>query len=160
VAFSGAPRDGQNLVGITDYGPASNKLGDYTNPKGWFFAVQIQADLFGDTNPADWLATQTIATSGTVTVLLPDGKEKTVSGTIAAHDDSPAFGINTGTAGRFDWLDIPGFPHNEFGGRVITATLTDTFVSTLTHRRSGQSCSVTWSLTLTVPRGEPASWTR
>jgi len=33
--------------------------------QGWFFAVQIQGTLLGDTNPSDWVVSQSMVASGT-----------------------------------------------------------------------------------------------
>jgi len=78
VAFSGSPRDGQNLVGLNNITPTTNTLGEYSNGTGWFFAVQTQANLSGDTNPLDWTPSQTVAISGSITVMLPGGSTRTV----------------------------------------------------------------------------------
>src|SRR6476469_5823725 len=145
VAAKGTPQDGQNVIGLTNYSPLTNTLGTYSTigrpgggPQRRFFAVQIQASLSGDTNPLDWTPTQTTATSGTVSVT---GRGTPVRGSIPPGPDNPDFGINRSTAGRFDWLDEPGFPNMQFGGTVTSADLTDTFTSTL-RRTTGQSCSV------------------
>jgi RHS repeat-associated protein len=157
VASSGRPRDGQNLVGLTNYSPLTNTLGRYSTigrpgggPQGWFFAVQIQANLSGDTNPLDWVPTQSVSTTGSVSVT---GRDAPISGTIPAHPDNPGFGINQGTVGRLDWLDEPGFPNMEFGARVTSANLTDSFTSTVTNARTGQSCTTNWSVHFTDNNG-------
>ena len=160
IASSATPRDGQSLVGLTNYSPLTNTLGAYSTigrkgggPQGWFFAVQIQANLLGDTNPSDWVASQTIATSGSFSVA---GRADPITGTIRAHGDNPDYGINQGTTGRLDWLDEPGFPSFQFGGRVTAADLTNTFTSTVTNNKTGASCTVNWSLHFTLKKGVPA----
>ena len=96
VASSGTPLNGQNFVGLTTYSPKSNVLGAYSTlgrpgaPQGWFFAVQIQASLYGDTNPADWSGTQTVSTSGSVQISLPNGTVSTYIWPLnPPQDDSP-----------------------------------------------------------------------
>ena len=147
VATSGGPIDGQNLQSLTNYSPTTNKLGAYSNTIGWFFAVQIQGSLHGDTNPEDWSATQTKSSSGSVSIA---GRPDPIVGSTPTTPDNPDFGIFTSTNGRFDWLDEPGWPKTQFGSSVTAATLTQDFTSTLTNKATGVKCSVSWSLQFTL----------
>ncbi len=62
VATSGTPAAGQNVTNPNMQRPAPiNVLGPFTISgnnnlllDGWYYAVQIQGILSGDTNPADW----------------------------------------------------------------------------------------------------------
>jgi RHS repeat-associated protein len=161
VAYSGTPRNGQNLVGITAYGPNSNQLGAYNrgsggapNTLGWFFAVQVQGNLSGDTNPGNWTPTQSAVISGTVQLqqLGAPVPEATPYRSVIPNDNPESFAIFRG-AGMLDWLDIPGFVKYQRNGAVIVgANLTFTFTSTLTHT-NGATCSTTWSLELNIRDG-------
>jgi hypothetical protein len=117
--------------------------------------VQIQGNLTGDTNPADWSPSQTLSTLGSLTV---QGRARPIAGSIPSHPDDPDFGVNYSTPGRLDWLDEPGFPNMQFGGKVVNAALTDSFTSTLTSN-TGATCSVDWSVKLTVRNGKLVSFT-
>jgi hypothetical protein len=97
----------------------------------------------------NWDPTQTLSTTGSFTI----GGGSPIAGTIKTHDDSPDFGINQGTTGRLDWLDLPGFPSTQGGGKLTAANLTDTFTSTVTDK-SGASCSVNWSVHFTLQGGK------
>ena len=168
VDTKGTPRDNQNLVGLVPYSPKTNLLGNYSTldrsglgPRflGWFFAVQIQANLSGDTDPTDWEATQTVSTSGTVQIQPLGGPVVPTLDNQPTHPDDPrSYAINQGTTGKFDWLDSPGYGKFQAGvGVVVGADLTKTFTSTLTNIYTGASCSVTWSLHLTGT-GNNLSW--
>jgi hypothetical protein len=126
-------------------------LGQYSNTTGWFFAVQIQATLSGDTNPNDWTPTQSKSSSGSVSI---SGRPTPIRGTMASSPDNPDIGINTSTKGQFDWLDEPGWPKLQFGRSVISANLTQSFTSTLTNNKTGVKCSVSWSLQFTLQGGQ------
>ena len=168
VASSGTPINGQNLVGLATYSPSTNALGAYSTvgrpgaPQGWFFAVQIQATLVGDTDPADWSGAQTVYTSGGVQIRLPNG---TASTYIWPHgspqDDTPnPRAVATGV-GYYDWLDAPGFPNSGFGGVPVGGTVVDTFTSTLMNAQTGATCSVTWSVSFTFsPRGATSKFSQ
>jgi hypothetical protein len=120
--------------------------------QGWFYAVQIQANLFGDTNPLDWAALQTESTSGTVMIQGISGPVQTLSGSTPPKEDNPTYGINTSTTGRYDWIDEPGLPkYQGVGGVVVGANYTQTFTSTL--KDGAVSCTVNWSTTVQVPPG-------
>jgi hypothetical protein len=165
VVFKGQPR-GQNLVNLTNYSPTSNSLGPYSTigrrglapgRQGWFFAVQIQGDLVGDPDPANWTPSQIQSSSGSFTLRSPNGTEETITGSSGPVHDNPEIGVNQGTRGRLDWLDQPGIPLYQGGGQILTgANITKSFVSTLTHR-SGVQCSISWSVTLTLSNGV-ATW--
>jgi RHS repeat-associated protein len=168
VASKGQPRDGQNLVGLVPYSPQTNTLGNYStvnqsgyapSSRGWYFAVQIEASIFEDTDPNDWVATQTVSISGTITIQHLGGPPVTISGTMPVHPDNPeTFAVNKATTGRFDWLDAPGLvKYQSAGAIVVGANETDTFTSTLTNTKTGDSCSVSWSLHLTG-KGDKWSW--
>ena len=155
--YSGSPRDGQSFAGsgIADPPPA-NQLGGYEGPGGWFNAVQIQANAWGDNNLGDWAISQTAAVSGTLSIR--SGKSvTTVLDNIPWHNDNPDPRAVYAGAGAFgtpniDWLDTPGqgrvvprsrsFPN---GGTVVGANLTLSFTSSLVNRVTGGSCSVSWS---------------
>jgi hypothetical protein len=96
VAFSGTLRDVHD-VRVGDYPPLTNSLGPYSTTlgaPGWYFAVQIQGDLFGDTNPTDWNAWQSATVFGSG-VQSPGGRFQTV---IMQSNDSPSpFAIWTQT---------------------------------------------------------------
>ena len=162
VATNGTPRDGQNLVGLTAYSPLTNTLGSYSTvgrrgggAQGYFFAVQIQANLSGDTNPADWTATQTLATSGSISLA---GSPVPITGSTPPSPDNPTLGINTSTQGRFDWLDEPGWPSTQHGVKMTNANLTQTFTSTLTNK-DGEDCTVSWSTHFVFQNGKLKSFT-
>jgi hypothetical protein len=61
-------------------------------------------------------------------------------------NDDPTFGIYK-SAGKFDWLDEPGFRAAQNGIPMVGAQLTDSFISTLSNP-DGATCSVSWSVTL------------
>jgi RHS repeat-associated protein len=155
VVDSGTPRDGQNLVGLTTYSPTKNKLGPYTTvgrlgtPQGFCDAVQIQAQLFGDTNPQDWIASQTKSSYGSVTLA---GGSKPITGSTTPTPDGPDIGINRATTGRLDWLDEPGLPITQFGQPVTSMDITQVFVSTLTNLINGATCSVIWQVTINATK--------
>jgi RHS repeat-associated protein len=155
VVGTGTPIDGQSLVHLTTYSPLTNRLGSYSTigrssgPQGWFYAVQIRALLHGDTNPADWSASQTKALSGAYTLY---GRKKPTTGSAPPSPDDPTIGINNKTKGHFDWLDEPGFTSYIGGIQMTSANLTYSFTSTLTNT-SGASCSVSWSVNFTLVRG-------
>ena len=159
VAFSGTPRDGQNLVGLVPYSPETNRLGPYTTVnraglaplfRGWFFAVQIQGNLVGDTDASHWQAGQTSAISGTLQLQKLNGEVVSMPYISYNPGDEPdPRAIYRGT-GRFDWLDAPGWGKYQEGGDIVVgANLTFSLTSTLTHT-SGARCSVIWSVKLTV----------
>jgi RHS repeat-associated protein len=160
VAFSGTPINGQNLVGLTAYAPSTNSLGAYNTIgqvgvapgfQGWFFAVQIQGTLLGDTNPSDWVVSQSMVASGTTQVQLPNGRIVDVPAG-SEPDDTPTTGIYSAT-GALDWLDLPGIPRYQSrvirGGVVVGGNETFTFTSTISLRGGTATCSVTWSLQFT-----------
>jgi hypothetical protein len=152
VVGKGAPRN-QNLVQImndngADYAPLTNTLGKYANSLGLFFAVQIQATLFGDANPSDWAASQTASNLGTFSV--PGSGP--IQHLVASHADSPEpWAVDQATPGSFDWLDVPGEATHYNGDiPVIGMDQTRSFTSTLTNIKTHQSCSVTWSVRFTL----------
>jgi RHS repeat-associated protein len=157
VAYSGTPKNGQSLVGLVPYSPQTNTLGAYSTTKqsglaprfrGWFFGVQIQGTLSGDTNAADWTATQSLVQSGTFQVSTLGGGTTTQSANKNRPDDNPLGPAIFAGTGIFDWLDVPGFgQYQPGGGIVVGASITFNYTSTLTD--GSASCSVNWKLTLT-----------
>jgi hypothetical protein len=72
---------------------------------GYYFAVQIQGNLYGDTNASDWDVFQGGGVTGTVRDV-QGGPARKIN--YPAPDDSPfAFAQYLGK-GRLDWLDAPG----------------------------------------------------
>ena len=151
VASSGAPRDGQDVVGLSIYSPPTNQLGAYKTAIGWFEAVQIQANLSGDTNGYDWTATQSVSDYGWVR--LSRGQRAVKVNNYDPNDGPAAFVTYAGT-GTYDWLDTPGLPVSQSSNgqvyQVYSAFLTFSFASTLTNKISDQSCSVDWGFKLSV----------
>jgi hypothetical protein len=85
--------------------PTSNQLGPYVAEVGYYFAVQIQGNLYGDTNASDWDVFQGGGVTGTVRDV-QGGPARKIN--YPAPDDSPfAFAQYLGK-GRLDWLDAPG----------------------------------------------------
>jgi hypothetical protein len=95
-------------------------------------------------------ATQTKQSSGSVTL----ATQKVVKRSTKETPDDPTFGINRNMNGRLDWLDEPGWPRVQFGAQVVTADLTQHFVSTVTNRNTKKSCGVSWSLKFTLGNGK------
>lgn len=153
VAFSGTPKDGQNLVGLTPYSPLKNQLGPYNTLtralgprlRGWFFAVQIQGQLSGDMAASNWTILQTSSTSGSVQLQPLGGQPMWKSIEASSHDDSPTMGVYRGT-GAIDWLDELGFSQYQGSAIVVRADATFRFTSVLMNSASRASCSVSWSL--------------
>jgi RHS repeat-associated protein len=159
VAYSGTPRDGQDVRVVSGYSPVSNELGPYSpilGTFGWYFAVQIQANLFGDTNPTDWSPWQSVAVFGSGTQS-PGGRFQTV---IIKPNDSPSSAVTwTQTPGHYDWVDQPGLSAvNQQGQRILSASEIFDFQSSITNNLTGASCSVDWSLRLAVRNGG-GQWT-
>ena len=155
VATKNGPRDWQDVTKLFN-GPSTNDLGQYQRPDGgWGFAVQIQANLFGDTNGQDWIPTQTWVTKGTVRVrqgapaqpVNLKGSDNLVTSSLLPGY-APAI-IYEGQ-GTYDWIDAPGF-----SGSTYAANLTYTFTSTLANRVTGDKCSTTWTLRV---RGAGQKW--
>jgi hypothetical protein len=115
--------------------------------KGWFYAVQIQVDLTGDTDPNRWKPEQYSSTEGTATALGPNGAKAKVDPNSESHNDSPKLAIST-IPGYIDWLDAPGqgkFLDKQSLWTLFEADVTISFVSSAIHV-SGEKCSVEWSL--------------
>ncbi len=160
VAFSGSPRHNQTFAG-SQSPPPDDQLGSYRRPSdpgvvnpGWYFAVQIQVDVMGDTDPADWTIQQTVKTSGSLTVATPGGYRKIRPGPPGRRDDAPKpLAVTTGQ-GFIDWIDAPGVPFFNEQGTVLNADVTWEFESKARHGGSGASCSVRWSLHVVVTNPE------
>ena len=159
LATSGTPQNPKNIAGAFAWAPSTNTLGPYTisdNPNllvdGWYYAVQIQGALFGDTNPADWTDAQTVSCSGSLRVALPGGGYSNLSASqLCNPSDNPLSGSIYTATGLFDWIDAPG-PHQYIpnnGGMVVGGTLTMNFVSQLTDGAAG--CAVDWSVVFKIP---------
>ena len=149
VANSGEPRDMQSLVGLSKSSPLFNVLGPHHTTVGSFEAVQIQADLFGDTVGADWYRTQTALTSGNVRT--QSGRPSKAVFSDNLDDRPPAYAIYAGD-GTYDWLDTPGWRTGN--GPVNSASLTFDCTSTLTNRYTNASCSVSWGFRLSILRNK------
>ena len=148
VSSSGIPRDGQS-VQVGAAAPPTNSLGSYRIDDGWYFAVQVQGNLFGDLNPDNWVATQTAAVTGTIRYMLDNllGPSLLVKITVPV-DDPEEFAIKK-SSGRFNWVDTPGVPFERDGNTVASAFLTYRFASTLTHQ-DGATCSVNWTISYRI----------
>ena len=109
--------------------------------------MQIQGNLFGNTNALDWFSRQSASVSGTVR-FGQGAPAKPVN--IQEPNDSPSAGAIYRGAGRYNWLDGPGLSALQPDGLVFSANLIYSFTSSLTNRINDQSCSVSWSLHLTV----------
>ncbi len=155
VASTGAPKN-QNIVGATPYSPPTNALGKYTTVgqhlgplyQGWFFAVQIQGSLSGDTNPADWAATQSVSSTGSMTLNRVGVGAVTIPFASSKPNDDPVQNVTYRAPGVVDWLDAPGWSMYQGSSILIGASLTQNFTSTLTD--GGATCSVSWTLTFTL----------
>jgi RHS repeat-associated protein len=140
------PRDGQNAVGQSDYSPTKNELGQYTNSQGWFYQVQIQVNLIGDTDPSHWTIGQSASYSGSIT--LSNGV--TMPWNQSSQPDGPNLPsvIDRAHTGHINWLDNPGMPRYPFGSvrgfDVVGGDVTFNFYSWAWH--GDTSCSVKWSL--------------
>ena len=135
VASSGTPR---GLQDVTSVGASSNQLGAYKSG-GWYFAVQIQANLEGDADGSDWVLHQ----SGTVTGFVrPDSGAPAQTVNINTPDDRIASTFVNQGPGTFDWIDAPGV------SGVQTAFLNFNFTSSLRNKFTGATCSVNWSMQL------------
>jgi RHS repeat-associated protein len=145
------PRDGQDL---TTYGganpPSTNTLGPYQTNGGTYLAVQVQADLSGDTLGLDWSPSQSASVSGTAR-FTQGGLAQQVS--ISEPNDTPGDFAQDAGLGQFNWLDTPGAPQPGLPA-FYAANVTFSFASTLST--TGASCSVSWSFQLNVagPRGK------
>lgn len=127
-------------------------IGRKNSDPGWFYQVQIQANLFGDTNARDWTVFQTASASGTGQARFPNGRSRSVSLNSSALDDSPDPSLVFRGIGRLDWLDNPGqFQMLPSGATLLNANETISLMSKLTLGNA--SCSVTWSLHLRIPFG-------
>jgi hypothetical protein len=165
VSSSGVPRGGQSFSGKDiPYAPHNDQLGAYDTPnrsdlgpqfRGWFFAFQVQEELIGDTDPANWTISQTSSTSGTMIIhLLGEKSPSSIQQNVPEHEDNPRkFAVGRGT-GFINCLDAPGFPcYQPRGGLVVGADVTMRFTSSLRHT-SGATCSISWTLTLDVKDGK------
>jgi len=161
LAYSGAP-EGPPIVGSALNAPLSNQLGPYstigraaTPPayQGWFFAVQLQGTLYGDTDPASWVPIQFAAVFGTVTYKTLGGAVINAAVAIPDQLDGPPDDAVYSANGTLDWIDFPGWSYYgpaKAGAVVTGASLTFTFNSTLWDPLAGASCSTNWSLHLYV----------
>jgi RHS repeat-associated protein len=154
VQSGGTPQhndvDSQNPAAYS-YGNPSGSLGQYTtftSPNiqsptdlGWFFAAQVQATLNGDANPADWTYSQSETSSGTLTGL----NGKTYQPTSYPDDTPNDFAVLSGS-GYIDWLDLPGQPQLAGGTSVTAFKFSMSFVSTISPKGSGTSCTVRWQI--------------
>ena len=76
---------------------------------------------------------------------------------ICREQATPA-AIWTQTPGHYDWVDAPGLSSvSRQLQRIVSASETFDFQSSLTNEITGSSCSVDWSLQLTVKNGG-AQW--
>jgi RHS repeat-associated protein len=169
VQYAFAPQDGQDVsVSATGnpYGPLSNTLGPYSTvgrsglpfkDQGYYFAVQVTAVLFGDTNPLDWEPTQTVQLSVVGTGRGTNGSSIPLTGAGDWAYDGPTDGnINYSTTGKLDYLDVVGYPlylTNDQGGvygTVNNATFTFDFTTSLTDPSAHKACFANWTLQLTV----------
>ena len=148
VAYSGSPRSGPDLRGLSPNSPSTNTLGKYESA-GWFFAVQVQGNLFGDTNPSNWEPEQSATVSGRVRFWDVANLSQTTQVNIRRPSDSPLSGAVYRGDGMVNWIDTPGLRDPQPGGFVFSANLNYSFTSTLRHI-SGTTCSVNWSLRLSI----------
>jgi len=162
------PRNQQNITySQVPPGPTRNILGAYdtlNRPdviqpllKGWFYAVQIQVDLKGDTDPSRWRPSQASLTTGTATYVSTDGTRTKQTGGSPLHEDSPFEEVVKRLPGSIDWLDAPGQgiyePEGSSLWRAISMNYTMTFVSSL-HHVNGQSCSTPrWNVVFEMNNG-------
>ena len=155
-------------MGLSPYSPTSNTLGPYTtvlpgfdhSAMGWWFAVQLQGNLQGDTNQAHWIISQSIVSYGTYEAMAPDG---TLVGPLTYFDfnvdDSPPLKAVFRGNGMVDWLDAPGdHLYTKFGYTIVSDSATFVFRSTLFNFVTGDSCSVTWRMRLEVHGGAMTAW--
>ncbi|SPF39432.1 hypothetical protein SBA4_2340002 [Candidatus Sulfopaludibacter sp. SbA4] len=151
VVASGPPRDGQNVVGRSSYSPFTNTLGPYTN-QGWFDQVQIQINLFGDTNPNDWTIGQSASVSGSRTIQLVNGRINSGPYSASEPNDSPDPSLVFRGTGRIDWLDNPGESVLVDRNRDRLVAASETFSFTSFAWDGVASCSRNWSLSFTLNR--------
>ena len=169
VAISGMPRNGQNIKGMGASGPDKNQLGGYDTITGapfdpgawdsqaWAFGVQIQGNVYGDNNLSDWYIGQSALATGTVQVKDFEGElQSPQTSSYLKIDDWPklAGSVLRGN-GMIDWLDAPGLKRfSVLGNEVVNATFTNTLRSSLYNVKTGDSCNVTWKVTVTVTGGK------
>ena len=141
----GTPRNGQDVSWIPP--ASSNHLGRVSTSDSAYLYVQIQADLFGDTNGWGWDARQTARVTGTKQ-LTPGGPPVNIN--INQPRDGPLIYLIFRGQGALDWLDAPGV--GPFTGYSLSAKFS--FTSTVENRRTHASCSVDWGFTLTYANRE------
>jgi hypothetical protein len=110
VATSGTPINGQDLT-FVPYGPSTNTLGPPFN-KGWYFAVQIQGILSGDTNPAPKQPRCQAPSRRPPTRRRGSGLPITTPVNIPTRADGPiqsSIIVANQTPGKYDWIDVPGW---------------------------------------------------
>jgi RHS repeat-associated protein len=100
VSLSGTPISQNTSAASTGipYDPLTNVLGSYSSvgrsgappsAQGWFWAVQVQATLSGDTNPSDWVGVQVRQLSGSLSWQSPGGQVTTISQIGKVGSDGP-----------------------------------------------------------------------
>ena len=148
VQPSGTPRYGSvtSITGSNPPAPAQNQLGPY-QPNGAAggvnFAVEVQAILSGNTNPATWLPLQ--ISSVTSTYIGAGGQTTTYD---VSQDDPAPQSIVDGQ-GYLAWFDFPGA---SLPGQYSTSTLR--LYSTVTYLGTPPaSCSVAWTVTIAFNNG-------
>ena len=170
------PRNNQDFTKLekVPYKPLVNQLGPYDTVdrpgifdqfRGWFYAVQIQVTLQGDTDPKRWIPVQTSWTTGTATAVSLDGS-KTIAGRAdrKSHDDTADEFALLRLPGSIDWLDAPGqgmFMTQLPGEPLFRYTSMDvkmSFVSSVYHVNytvnNNQKCSsAKWNLVYKMENG-------
>jgi hypothetical protein len=149
VDEGGAPINGQD---VTLVNASSNQLGLEWGPNWAKLFVQIQANLFGDTNGHDWSASQSAYVTGEYQLtqngpIMPDG--------INSPNDGPNPGVVASGQGFLDYLDAPGLT----GLPGYYQSYTFTFQSSVYYNAGPPAvrprCSIIWGFTLTDVNG---SW--
>jgi RHS repeat-associated protein len=165
VKIDGAPRN-QSIDSAP--APSNGQLGPFEVPSGqdyagWYFAFQIRGNLYGDTNPQDWMGGQWASASGSGTAVFKGNNLPVSFNNPLEWDAADPTNTNTSTAGQYDWIDSPGpfMPYylpNGAVAQVVSANITYSFYSYIWNPSGGRPCDVGFSLHLSLSQGV-ATWT-
>jgi len=157
VANGGTPAHNQNPTGKSNYSPSDGKLGSYSvnsggdyGHGGWYWQVQIQITLYGDTNPSDWNFFQTGFETLSGTLLGGQAFGPMTNGTGIGNDVPTDPSLIAQGTGYFDFLDNPGADRKP--GKNLPDIVAGTFAFSFTTSAwtQGAYCSATWGFTITV----------